>query len=245
MGKRHTTQGQRRRKSTPRSFWYLMAAAIVLAGVMYAIAETRTADAPATYVSTYTPQVVEPREPVVAAYLGDSYTDTNAEGYAPTSARLMCWQYHGFGQHGTGYINPGSDGRVRYLDRVPDVIAAHPDVVVLQGSTNDIGKGGITSAATAVINAVRTGLPDAKIVMVGPVHPPIYTLGEVTAVRDQLAAAAADTGTPFIDPIDRGWLSDDRMFSSDRLHPSQGGHVELRKLVANAFREMPGMSACT
>ncbi len=73
---------------------------------------------------------------------------------------------------GTGLINNGTT-KTTYLDRLPDLVAFTPDVVVFGGVQNDIGNNGTynsttrQAAALAYFQALRAALPNALVVVVG------------------------------------------------------------------------------
>lgn len=126
-------------------------------------------------------------------FLGDSYTEptinsatvgTNSDGYATQAGRLLGYNdVWASGAGGTGYLNPGGSGRVKFRDRLStDVLAYSPDVVVVAGGRNDtalnnatVYPGGAGTALTAfateaaaLFSAIRTGLPSAKVFAIGP-----------------------------------------------------------------------------
>jgi acyl-CoA thioesterase-1 len=184
---------------------------------------------------------------VRAAFLGDSYTvgvgDDERGGYVRPVAERLEWEPLAFGQAGTGYVNPGATepGSAPYLDRVPAVIAAAPEVVIVQGSTNDARRPeDIRAAALAVFTALRDGLPEARIIAVGPVLPPIESPDDVRRVTDAVAAAAATAGVPFMDPVAEGWLpfGNVALYDGDLLHPSPAGYDEFAARLGDRMSQL-------
>lgn len=161
----------------------------------------------------------------VAVFIGDSYTygddGDDAGGYVAETAQAMGWQAVNLGQSSTGYTNPGyTAGTDVFAGRVDDVAAADPDVVVVQGSTNDgsAGQGSVEAAAADLYSALRAAVPDAQIIVVGPTAAPAATEEQVKQVRTELISATAAAGLPFIDPVAEAWLTDDQY--RDGLHPT-------------------------
>lgn len=225
-------------------------AALVFAG--YAAVSAATRDDEPDYVSDYTYVAPEPRTPTIAAFLGDSYTEGTGvtggvDGYAPATASRMCWAYEGFGQGGTGYTNPGqaSEGESIYADRVADIIAATPNVVVVQGSTNDSDPAATYEQAVATYRALAAGLPGVPVLALGPTAPPAADPAVVAAVSASVARAATESGLRFFDPISEGWLPEDG-YSSDRIHPNNAGHKALSTGFVGALRalDIPAADAC-
>lgn len=172
-----------------------------------------------------------------AVILGDSYTVGvgASEGYVSDLALLMGWDITGAGEAGTGYVNSSDvPGRARYAERLPVVVEAAPDIVLVQGSTNDGGvpPEELRAAAGELYRALHASLPDARIVVVGPLRPPTADPGQVDMVRSVLASAAAQAGLPFIDPVAQGWLSPGDGLFADGLHPDDAGYDQLALRLA-------------
>lgn len=242
--------GMAKRRGGLQWDWWTKSSAVIVAGVVlfagYAAVSSVTRDDPATYVSAYTPAPAVEQQRVRAAFLGDSYTEP-AGSYAMMTSRDMCWSYTGFGQGGTGYDNRGQaeEGDSKFLERVPEVVAANPAVVVVQGSTNDISSPNVTNAAESVIDALRAGLPDVKIVLMGPTAPPKFPEADALAVRDQVSAAAANRSVTFIDPIASNFITDPADYLMDGIHPRESGHRAIRAALTAELRAIPGLDGCT
>jgi lysophospholipase L1-like esterase len=174
------------------------------------------------------------------AFLGDSYSaGTGADpgqGYVDLVLADRGWSADRvFAQGGTGYTNLGqiSERETRYLGRVPDVVASAPDVVVVQGSTNDADAADTEKAAAAVYQQLRAGLPTAAIVAVGPTATPADAT--TTAVRDAVASAARANGVFFADAWDWLDVDDPSLWADDGVHPSGAGHRVLADRVSDAL----------
>ncbi|MDX1951873.1 MAG: SGNH/GDSL hydrolase family protein [Verrucomicrobiota bacterium] len=177
--------------------------------------------------------------------LGDSFTE-GLGSYAQRLATVMNWEVWGSGVGGTGYINAGPGGRVKFADRVQaDVIANNPEIVIVAGGINDaaFSRDSIFNAATALYDLLLTNLPNTRIVVIGPWwsrgNPPDFLLRARDAVRD----AAQSRSLLFIDPVvgqNTGWITGtgniaepqgdgnaDIYISSDSTHPTDLGHQYL------------------
>lgn len=140
-----------------------------------------------------------------------------------------------FAQGGTGYTNPGqvADNETDYPDRVPEVVAYAPDVVLVQGSTNDGDPEDTARAATATLNALRAALPNAAIIVIGPTQNPVAST--TLAVDQALGQAAQQAGVAFTDAWQ--WLdpADPSLWSEDNVHPSNAGHQALADRVTEVL----------
>jgi acyl-CoA thioesterase-1 len=195
-----------------------------------------------TSVSATPSQPTEP--PVRAVFLGDSYTlgtGTTGAGYVTAVARLMGWTGLLAAQGGTGYVSSFVDPpSTPYGTRVPQVVGDRPDIVVVQGSTNDIGQPveSIGAAARQVYADLRTGLPGARIVVLGPLSPPGVDATAAAAVRDAVRGAAEDAGLPFVDPIAGGWLTPPDGLFYDPIHPNVTGYAQFSDDLVAALQRL-------
>ena len=185
-------------------------------------------------------------DPLTAVFLGDSYTVGDGDpapdgGYVDTVARRLRWTARAAAQSGTGYVSDGPQpGRSAYVDRLDEVAAAEPDVVVVQGSTNDVGRppGAVAQAASELYEQLESRLPDARVVVLGPLSPPGVDPVGVRAVRDELAQAADAADLPFIDPIAEAWLSPPDGLFADPVHPNRAGYRQLAVDLSTALRAL-------
>ena len=195
--------------------------------------------------------------------LGDSFTE-GLTSYAQRLSGLMGWEVWSSGVGGTGYLNPGLAGRVKFRDRVQsDVIANHPDIVIIAGGINDgaSANGALKSEAQALYDILLTQLsPGAKVVVVGPWWPRGIPSQEVLDTRDALRDAAVGRGLAFIDSIistdvtqiNVGWIKGtgnagnpqgngnaDTYISQDGTHPTDLGHQYLARRLSDELKASP------
>ncbi|MGY5885442.1 SGNH/GDSL hydrolase family protein [Modestobacter lacusdianchii] len=187
-----------------------------------------------------TPSVTAAAElPVVV--LGDSYTVDSAEGagYVPPVAEAMGWAPVLEAGDGTGYLAPGrTTDPSPYGERLDAVVAAQPDLVLVQGSTNDVGwsSAELGEAATQLYAALAARLPAARVVVLGPLSPPGVDPGGVAAVRDVLAQVVDASGLTFIDPVAEGWLVPSDGLFADPVHPNEEGYRVMAAQLVTALR---------
>lgn len=207
---------------------------------------------PSTDEPTVTVPLTAPEdEPTTAAtairavIVGDSYFGSAAPGGEPVDAQIaaaMNWDYVGdYVLGGTGYIAKGLNDRYKaFPEYAEDIIADRPDVVVIEGGANDFqfGAEALRAAATEFLQELRQALPDAELVVLGPLLSGSSPEQPLFAEALESAAKAADA--TFINPD--SWFpgvyystsGPGREFvSEDRVHPSPAG-VEL--LVREAVR---------
>ncbi|MDH3052006.1 SGNH/GDSL hydrolase family protein [Gordonia alkanivorans] len=228
--------GSRSRRKTPlwRRSWGgapMWGWAIIVAGTIGCVAmlvSYATRPVPTVEAAPLTP----PKEAtsLTIAFLGDSYTAgteriPKADLYPAQTLteELACATASLHGEGGTGYTNPG-DGRGVFATRVTDVVADKPHVVIVQGSINDGDPAATRRAAGSLLTQLRSELPQATIVALGPIDTPRLGAGGVQPVSAAIESAARSVGVTFISPI--GWLSP-QDYLADRTHPTPQGHAIL------------------
>jgi lysophospholipase L1-like esterase len=135
-------------------------------------------------------------------------------------------------------------------ERVPAVVAADPDVVVVAGGTNDVFQGyrpdDVGRAAQQLLTDLRTGLPAATLVVLGPFPPTFEAVGAPDPTRDAVRAAAESAGAAFLDAggIVAAAVHDrsewDRYISPDGLHPNELGYSVLADALAADLQVLVG-----
>jgi lysophospholipase L1-like esterase len=188
------------------------------------------------------PAVDVPRP--VAAYLGDSYTTgwsgagTGKRGWPAIVSASFGWKTVNRAVAGTGFVNPGWTGQ-RIRSRVATVLKAQPGIVFVAAGHNDgrFGSRATGKAADAVLRRLRRELPDAVIVVIGPIwangSPPVAIRG----IRAELRRHATAIDAVFVDPIREGWFADaaGRFILADGIHPSNAGHRRIAARVLAAL----------
>jgi acyl-CoA thioesterase-1 len=194
-------------------------------------------------------QAQETTAPLRAVFLGDSWVGGTGiegggptDGYAGRAAAVLKWNATYIKGGGTGYTRGnGIDDTPEngpFIDRVQIAIDAAPDVVVVQGSTNDYAASGeaIEAAANEVYAALRAGLPDVKLYVMGASNVPDADPAAMDVSRAAVAKAAAANGATFIDS--NGWLDLNTDFT-DGFHPNLGGHQKVGDRLAAAIEAAP------
>lgn len=183
------------------------------------------------------------RGPVV--FLGDSYTSgyvgagLGANGWPALVSAAEGWRMTNLAVPGTGFVNPGWTAQPMRTE-LATVIRLKPGVVVIAGGHNDrrYGAPAADAAADALISRLRTALPHATLVIVGPIWQDGSPAASVVAIRDHLRAEARAVGALFIDPIAGRWFAgtNHRFIGPDGTHPTNAGHRHIAALVLAALR---------
>ena len=186
--------------------------------------------------------VAAPAAQLTVAFIGDSYTSGSNMGgngdnnYTRIIANQMGWKVVNNAAGGTGYVKDNPNARPFEAQQLAAVVAARPDVVVVVGSRNDIDESpqAITDAAAHLYRSIHDQLPDAKLLVVGPIWPG-GAPPAMDRVRTAVLRAAEQENATVVDPIADHWLDDGTpgLIGSDGVHPNDAGHryIAERMLV--------------
>ncbi len=173
--------------------------------------------------------------------VGDSYTEgigavPLANGFANKIAEPLGWTLTQDGKGGSGYVNPSSYGAGTFASRLPGHPADGYELVVIQGSSNDVkyDSAQLDAGIRTTLDVVRARYPHAQVLMVGPTSPYGNPSADLVRVNAEVKAAAAADGDLFIDPIaDRWFVPGDGSWAANPAngHPSNAGH----QLIADRF----------
>ena len=155
------------------------------------------------------------------------------------------WQETNLGRGGTGYLTTataagcGLDYCPNYLEMVPEVASAAPDIVVISGGQNDfntftIDSAAVTAAVNATYQATRSALPNARIIAVGPSTPNTASASFMEfdrAVQD----AAVSIGAAYISLLEPAVIEAE-MVTEDGGHVDNSGHAAIAERVLSALR---------
>jgi lysophospholipase L1-like esterase len=181
-------------------------------------------------------------------FIGDSWasgTGTNAgteAGFAALTAQELGWDYAIFAAGGTGYLQSSvATGDKPFADRVDELIEFAPDVVVIQGSSNDslFAAEEVEAAAEELFTAIKAALPDATIYAFGVLDSPAADDTILAGSRQGVSQAALDTDAIYIDPNNDEWLDLASDFA-DGYHPDAEGHEKVAHQLARQL--VPGLA---
>lgn len=203
--------------------------------------------------SAVTVEPTESARPVTSLWFGDSIVEgcCRSSDTVPTmaavAARRLGWappQIAAAG--GTGYTTQRVLDGVRsgtYVERIAAAVeGSYYDVVVVAGGNNDANAAfdptRFRTAVRTVLQQVRTSLPDAQLVVLGPYSPDGTGYEQQRAIEQQ---EAANFDAVFIDPVAEGWMrGGERLLHSDGFHPNDAGHAHLGARAATALsRALP------
>jgi hypothetical protein len=122
-----------------------------------------------------------------------------------------------------------------------------PKVVIVQGGLHDYRATPekLQEAAAKTFTTLKEQLPpDAMVVAIGPLVGDAAKPEDVARVSGPIAAAAAEKGVIFLDPMVEGWLPTMDFFSRDGLLPNDRGQIEYTNRLAADLRNLGAPTGC-
>jgi lysophospholipase L1-like esterase len=193
------------------------------------------------------------RTHVLAYMIGDSVVAGASIGkpeklLGAQMAQRMNWDFKRDGFGGSGYVAKGNQpdqGAAvdqAFQTRLPAIIKAAPDVVIVAGGRNDMyfPVEEVRAAAEKFLSGIRMGLPNAKIVTIAGwrwnTTPDQRWVEAQAQISSGLEEATEKVGGVFIDPaVDLAPIDDTRaatMIAEDLFHPTEAGHAYLGRDLA-------------
>lgn len=202
------------------------------------------------YEQHKTLQPIATSSATTAVFIGDSFIAGNDEtpgaakyGFVDQASDSLGWEKVNLAQGGTGYINPGANGSTPYSGVVDRAVSMSPKVVIVGGGINDAtsAPADITSAADALYKDLKAKLPQATLIVIGPVAPGLDEGQQRNAipVRDALKVAAARNSLPFIDPVAEDWMpTKGGLVGPTNFHPNAAGYKLLADKLVPHLKEL-------
>lgn len=225
----------------------VLAVALVVGGLLLMQQErlARGAAEAAQYTPAPMPSSTQADEQVEAAFIGDSYTagagaTEDAKRWSTLVAEAQGWEETNLAFGGTGYATAvdgetamdacGADYCPSYAEVIPKVAEASPEVVVVSGGRNDVGRGIDYESISAFYRDLRSALPDAQIVAVSPVWDAREAPAELSAIADAVSEAVTAVGGTYVD-VGQPFAGKPEVITDDNVHPNDDGYQLLATAV--------------
>jgi lysophospholipase L1-like esterase len=180
-----------------------------------------------------------------AVFLGDSYTrgsgaSTAAKRWSTLVAAAQDWTEINEGYGGTGYgtrqVRPPGKA---YPDRLAEVVAAHPAIVVVSGGINDLRSPATTVArgVARTYSLLRSLLPRAKIIAVAPFSNDQAPTAALRTIASEVHQAAVSVGADFVDPgyVLQGHVELVHQDGPHAGHPNDAGYARMAHAIESAL----------
>lgn len=198
-----------------------------------------------TYVVTRQPPAEQPTSSdrgIHISLIGDSYSSglNNTVIWPDLVADGSPLAISNFALPGSGYVG-GAGESGPFGNQLERAVAAKPDVIVVFGGINDVGKTPelIQQAATDLFGELSRRAPESRVVALGPLWHDIPPPEAAVVINDAVARAATEARVPFVRLIDEDWLVGDGLIQPDDIHPTDAGQeVMARELGPLLQREL-------
>jgi acyl-CoA thioesterase-1 len=178
----------------------------------------------------------------VAVAIGDSIMEGHGlsadQAWVATLAKEDGWEFTNLASDGSGFLKVGTKGDT-FADQAQAAIAMHPSVVVLAGSSNDLGESNaaLAKATTATLKTLRSALPTARIIAISAVWGATSLPPQMTEIDHQVRSAIAAVGGEYLD-IGQPLAGHPELMQSDAVHPTAAGQRVLARAVSDASRQV-------
>lgn len=152
------------------------------------------------------------------------------------------WEEENIARSETGYVTAAEpamcaqDRCPSFRDSVAETVAQGPGVVVVSGGDRDLGlpPSEVGDAIAATYRGLRTGLPNATIIAVGPMFTTSAPSQDILAIDAAVQEAASSIGATYVSLIAPNVLNPS-MLSADGTVINDAGHAAVAARVAAAL----------
>jgi hypothetical protein len=168
--------------------------------------------------------------------LGDSYavgttlSDPQHQAWDVLLAEREHWNLTVRGIGRTGFVNGGYCGNQSYPTRVRQVLADHPQLILVEGGNNDSGQSGVGAAARAVLANIPATV---RVVVIGPTDAPGLSGSGQKTTDGELSAVA---GKRYISALP--WKL---KYGPDQIHMTVAGNRAFTDHLVAAFASLPSV----
>jgi hypothetical protein len=220
---------------------------MALAAVLAVLALRTPAVSPAASSPLPTLSATEIRP--TAIFLGDASVagagaSTPEARWSAVVSSAIGWQEVNQARPGTAYgftVGPdgcdGADECRSYSEAIPQAVSNAPGVVVVGGGVGDPDSDPLEVTATvkSVYEAVRIGLPDARVIAVGPWSGERATSDATLALDAAVRSAADSVGATYVSLITPPVLDTATMVTRDGTQLNDAGHAAIAARVLAAL----------
>lgn len=215
--------------------------AIAIAGVLavgFALAAAGSASAAEYPVIVPKTSNAASSGPLVVA-IGDSIMAghglPSSEAWLALLAQNDDFRLTNLASDGSGFVTVG-DNNDTFADQIEAAIDLKPQVVILSGSSNDLGQSdvAIAAATSAAINLLHLRLPNAQIITVSAVWGDTTVPFQMKAIAADVVVATRAVGGTYL-RIGQPLAGKAVLLQGDDVHPTAAGQAVLAAAVNRAL----------
>ena len=177
--------------------------------------------------------------------IGDSIMAGNGvngdEAWLAIVAQSHGWKLTNLASNGSGFVTVGDDGDT-FSDQTIVALSLHPDVIILSGSSNDLGVSDavLANATTALIERIHLVLPETKILTVDAIWGDTDVPGQLNQMDESVQQASASAGGAYLN-IGQPLSGTSNLMQADDVHPNAAGQAALAQAF-DAALEASGLT---
>jgi acyl-CoA thioesterase-1 len=160
-----------------------------------------------------------------------------AEAWPALLGQAKGWTVTNLGCNGAGFVQIGDadDCNGDFSTLVPKAVALNPSIVIIAGSSNDLGISdtALIAQTNAVVTALHTQLPFATIAGISPVWGDTATPRQMSDINAQVQDAIAQVGGTYLE-IGQPLADQRDLLQGDDVHPTADGQQVLAKAIQTA-----------
>ena len=162
-----------------------------------------------------------------------------AEAWPALLAASNNWSLTNLACDGAGFVTSGDPAECNsdFSGLVSETAALHPTLILISGSSNDLGvdDGTLLAQTDTVVKALRSALPTATIVGISTVWNDTDTPNQIGEINQQVRQAMQQVGGLYLD-IGQPFVGHRDWLQNDDVHPTAEGQQELAKVIGGAIR---------
>lgn len=209
------------------------------------VASTLIGTSTTTRMPTPTPPRLAPRgiKPSRVVTIGDSITVglglTPDQAWPTLLARREGWQLTNLGCSGAGFLMVGdADCGGTYSGVIPATQSADPDLILIQGSSNDLDQDNdrLLASTVSMVAALHAALPRATIVGLSAVWNETDEPGQLADIDSQVEQAVTPIGGTYLD-VGEPLFGHPEFMQLDDIHPNAQGQLVLSDAIEKALAD--------
>ena len=211
-------------------------------------ASRRAAPVPATSTPSVsaTPQAiappVAPTVPLHVLTIGDSvmkgFGVEPGQAWPELISQQNGWSLTTLACNGAGFLAIGNpdDCDSNFSSIVEAASSLHPDLVIIEGSSNDFGmsSSSLLESTVGAVSALHAKFPRAKIVGLSTVWGDTTVPDEIAEIDSQVQQAMTQVGGTYVD-LGQPLSGHPELMQSDDVHPTAAGQQVLAAAIKDAL----------
>ena len=163
---------------------------------------------------------------------------TPADAWPELISATNGWDLTTLACDGAGFLAPGNPDECgnTFVDISRSSAALHPDLIIIQGSSNDFGESNsqLLAATGTALSLLRSEFPNAEIIGLSTVWSETEPPAQLADINSQVQQAVTAVGGHYLD-IGQPLGGHPELMQDDDVHPTVAGQVLLARTIQAAI----------